>query len=207
MDLIEGDKFYSLPRLAYGYKDLEPHISEEQLMIHHQKHHQAYVNAANMILEKLEKSRKEDKELDLKALLKEFSFHLGGHILHSLFWENLAPESVGGGKEPEGKIREIILEEFKSFERFKKEFSQVAMSIEGSGWTILTFDSTTQKPMLMQVEKHNVNLYPKFPILLALDCWEHAYYLDYKNDKTKFIESFWKIINWSKTNQRLEEIL
>ena len=89
--------FYKLPELRFGYGDLAPHISEEQLKIHHQKHHQAYVDGANAILEKLDKARKEDAEIDVKAILKELSFNIGGHLLHSLFWANLAPVGKGGG--------------------------------------------------------------------------------------------------------------
>ena len=80
-----------MPELSYGYNDLEPYISEQQLTIHHQKHHQAYVNGANAILEKIDKARKENAELDIKSTLKELSFNIGGHLLHSLFWENLTP--------------------------------------------------------------------------------------------------------------------
>ena len=92
--------FYSLPKLPYGYKDLEPYISEEQLTLHHDKHHQAYVTGANAILEKFDKAHKEGGDLDLKAALKELSFNIGGHILHSLFWENLAPKDKGGISRP-----------------------------------------------------------------------------------------------------------
>ena len=92
---METEKFYVLPKLPYGYKDLVPHISEEQLKIHYEKHHQAYVNGANAILQKLDKSRKEGTDLDMKATLKELSFNIGGHLLHSLFWGNLAPAGKG----------------------------------------------------------------------------------------------------------------
>src|SRR4030067_958164 len=97
---MESTKFYVLPKLAYGYKDLEPYMSEQQLTIHHQKHHQAYVNAANAILEKLDKARKDGADLDMKATLKDLSFQISGHLLHSLFWTNLAPAGKGG--KPEG---------------------------------------------------------------------------------------------------------
>ena len=93
---------YNLPDLPYGYKDLEPYISEEQLKIHHQKHHLAYVNGANAILDRLEKARQEGTDVDMKATLKDLSFNIGGHLLHSLFWTNLAPAGKGGGGEPTG---------------------------------------------------------------------------------------------------------
>src|SRR4030042_6492990 len=88
---MEARKFYTVPQLSYGYDQLQPYISQEQLTLHHQKHHQGYVNSANAILERLDKARKEGVDFDVKATLKELSFHIGGHLLHSLFWANLAP--------------------------------------------------------------------------------------------------------------------
>jgi Fe-Mn family superoxide dismutase len=200
---VETEKFYVLPKLLYGYKDLAPYISEEQLRIHYEKHHQAYVNGANAILQKLDKSRKEGTDLDMKATLKELSFNIGGHLLHSIFWGNLAPAGKGGGK-PSGSLGDAIEKEFGSFERFKKEFTQAATSVEGSGWAALAFCRRTKRPIIMQIEKHNTNVYPMFRILMVLDVFEHAYYLDYKNDRGKFVEAFWNIVNWDAVNKRLE---
>ncbi|MBI5253726.1 MAG: superoxide dismutase [Euryarchaeota archaeon] len=195
---------YSLPELPYGYKDLEPHISEEQLRIHHDKHHQAYVNSANAIIQKLDKARKDGADIDVKSTLKELSFHIGGHILHSLFWSNLAPKGKSGEK-PGGVLGDAIEREFGSFDRFRKEFTQAAVSVEGSGWAALTFCRQTNRPMIMQIEKHNINVYPAFRILMVLDVWEHAYYLDYKNERAKFVDAFWNIVNWNEVNKRAEE--
>jgi Fe-Mn family superoxide dismutase len=200
---MEKRKFYVLPELPFGYRDLEPHISEKQLRIHHDKHHQGYVNGANAILQKLDKARKEGADMDTKSTLKALSFNIGGHILHSLFWPNLAPAGKGGGK-PGGALGDAIDEEFGSFERFKKEFSQAAVSVEGSGWAALSFCRQTNRPIIMQIEKHNTNVYPMFKILMVLDVWEHAYYLDYKNERAKFVDAFWSIVNWDKVNKRLE---
>ena len=199
---MDAGKGYTLPHLPYGYKALAPYISEVQLTLHHQKHHQAYVTGANAILEKLDKARKENADLDMKALLKELSFHLGGFRLHTMFWENLAPSGVGGGGIPKGALAAAINEEFGNFERFKKEFTQTASSVEGSGWAVLTYCMNTGRIMIMQVEKHNVNIIPGYRILMALDVWEHAYYLDYKNDRAKFIEAFWHIVNWDTVEER-----
>jgi Fe-Mn family superoxide dismutase len=201
-----GKGFYVLPKLPYDYKDLEPHISEEQLKIHYEKHHQGYVNGANAIIEKLEKARKDGFDLDVKSTLKALSFNIGGHILHSLFWPNLAP-SVKGGGQPGRVLSETIDREFGSFERFKSEFSQAAVSVEGSGWAALTFCRQTNRPIIMQIEKHNTNVYPTFRILMVIDVWEHAYYLDYENARVKFVDAFWNIVNWDKVNKRLEELL
>jgi len=199
------NKFYTLPKLNFEYNALEPFISEEQLSLHHSKHHQVYVNGANSILEQLEKSRREGTDLDIKSTLKSLSFNIGGHVLHSLFWNNLA--SVERNGSPSATLNEVIENEFGRFDRFKKEFTQAATSVEGSGWAALAFCRQTKRPLIMQIEKHNVNVYPMFRILMVLDVWEHAYYLDYKNERSKFVEAFWNIVNWSEVNQRLEEVL
>ena len=199
---MDADKGYTLPHLPYGYKALAPYISEVQLTLHHQKHHQAYVTGANAILEKLDKARKDNADPDMKALLKELSFHLGGFRLHNLFWENLAPAGVGGGGIPEGELAAAITAEYGNFERFKKEFTLVASSVEGSGWAVMTYCMNTGRVMMMQVEKHNVNIIPGYRVLMALDLWEHAYYLDYKNDRAKFIDAFWHLVNWDTVEAR-----
>ena len=203
---LEETKFYVLPKLPYDYTDLAPYMSEEQLRIHHSKHHQAYVNGANAILQKLDKARKEDTDLDVKSTLKELSWNIGGHLLHSLFWGNLAPAGKGGGK-PGGVLGDAIEREFGSFERFKKEFTQAAVSVEGSGWAALTFCKQTNRPIIMQIEKHNTNVYPMFQILMVLDVFEHAYYIDYKNERAKFVDAFWNIVNWDEINKRFQETL
>ncbi len=202
---METKKLYILPELAYNYNALEPYVSEELLKIHHDKHHAAYVNGANAILEKMDKARKDNSDFDAKATFKELSFHIGGHMLHSLFWKNLATISNNGGGNPSDTIAKIINEEYGSFDRFKKIFSQTAISVEGSGWAALTFCTHTNRPIIMQIEKHNINIYPTLKILMVLDVWEHAYYLDYKNDRAKFVEAFWNIVNWSEINKRLEQ--
>lgn len=202
---MEPTRFYVLPKLSYGYKDLEPYMSELQLTIHHQKHHQAYVNGANAILERLDKARKDGIDIDIKATLKELSWNIGGHLLHSLFWGNLAPAGKGGGGKPSEALGDTIEKEFGSFERFKKEFTQAAVSVEGSGWAALTLCRQTRRPIIMQVEKHNTNVYPAFRILMVLDVFEHAYYIDYKNERAKFVDAFWNIVNWGEVSKRLEE--
>jgi len=202
---MEASKPYALPELPYDYAALKPYISEEQLKVHYEKHHQAYVNGANAILQRLDKARKEGADIDVKSTLKELSWNIGGHLLHSLFWGNLAPVGKGGGK-PSGALVEAIDREFGSFERFKKEFTQAAVSVEGSGWAALTFCRQTNRPIIMQVEKHNTNVIPAFRILMVLDVFEHAYYIDYKNDRAKFVEAFWNIVNWDEVNRRFEHV-
>lgn len=200
-------KNYLLPQLPYGYDELAPHISEEQLRLHHDKHHPAYVNGANAALEKLALAREQNSDADMKALLKELSFYIGGHVLHSMFWRSLAPKNRGGGGEPAGRLAEKINAEFGSLARFKKEFSQAALSAEGSGWAALAYCRESERLFLAQIEKHNVNLSPGAYLLMVLDVWEHAYYLDYKNERAGFIEAFWQIVNWEEAGVNLGKAL
>jgi superoxide dismutase, Fe-Mn family len=200
---MEQKGFYKLPELKFEYGALEPHISLDQLKIHHQKHHQAYVDNANNLLKKLDEARLADQKIDVKAISKELSFNIAGHVLHKIFWESLAP-AVSRQDEPMGMLKAEIERNFGSLDRFKREFSQAANSTEGSGWAALTYDHTTKRLLIVQIEKHNVNAIPKFPILMVLDVWEHAYYLDYENERAKFTEAFWKILNWVEVNRKLE---
>ena len=200
------NKFYTLPDLPYDYGALVPSISEAQLRLHHDKHHAAYVNGANAIFERLDKVRKEGTDVDMKSTLKELSFQAGGHILHLLFWRNLAPAGKTG-KEPGGILADALKKEFGSFGRFKKEFSAAAASAEGSGWAALARCGLTGRLLIMQIEKHNVNVFPHLRIIMVLDVWEHAYYLDYKNDRSKYVEAFWNIVNWDEASRRFEDSL
>ena len=204
MNNMERIKSFTLPKLPYDYNSLSPYISEEQLKLHHDKHHQAYVNAANAAFEKMDKAHQDPSmNLDMKALAKELSFNVGGHMLHTIFWENMAPAGKGGGGAPTGAALEMINMGFGSFEQFKKQFSTAAISTEGSGWAVLAAHPCIGRPLILQIEKHNVNMIPDFQVLMALDIWEHAYYIDYKNDRAKFVEAFWNIVNWEKVNKKL----
>lgn len=203
---MEVKKFYSLPDLPFKYDALMPFMSEEQLRIHHQKLHAVYGKGVNAIFERMDEARKENIVPDMKATLKELSFHIGGHILHSLFWGNLSPANIGGG-EPKGKLLIAINNEFGSFKRLKDEFTKTALSVEGSGWAALTYCKCTGRPLLMQIEKHNVNIYPNIKILMVVDVWEHSYYIDYKSDRAKYVEAFWNIANWKKVAERFERNL
>lgn len=196
---------YSLPELPYDHSALEPVISSGLLKLHHNVHHKGYVDGANTLLEKLDNARKSNEDIDQKALLKGLTYNVGGHILHSLFWKNMTEEGKSG--EPEGKLKEVLENEFGSIERFKSEFSDAAKSTEGSGWAALTYCKKTNRPLIMQIEKHNVNMYPMFSIIMVVDVWEHAYYLDYKNKRGDFVDSFWKIVNWKEVENRLEKII
>ena len=200
------NNYYSLPKLPFDNKALMPYISEEQLKLHYEKHHNAYVNKANEIIKKIESSRQNNQEIDQKATLKALSFNIGGIVLHNLFWENLTPKDKFVNL-TKGILFDAISKEFDSFDKFRKEFSDSAVNVEGSGWSALTFDKQTKRLFVMQIEKHNVNLYPNFEILLVLDVWEHAYYLDYKNERAKFVDGFWNIVNWKEVENRYKNAI
>lgn len=118
----------------------------------------------------------------------------------------MAPAGKGGGK-PKGALAKMIDIEFGSFDRFRKEITATANSVEGSGWAALTYCRLAGRLLLMQIEKHNVHVFPSSPVLMVVDAWEHAYYIDYRNDRAKYIENFWNIVNWDAVSTRLENVL
>jgi Fe-Mn family superoxide dismutase len=189
-----------LPPLPYKYNALEPVISQKIMELHHDKHHKSYVDGANAALEKLEKYRKGEIEIDVRATLRDLSFHMNGHVLHSIFWPNMKPPEENN--RPGGKIADLINKVFGSFESFKKEFSNAAKSVEGSGWAVLVKDEKNNL-YVFQIEKHNLMHVAGFKPLLVLDVWEHAYYLDYLNDRGKYVDSWWKVVNWDDVEKRL----
>ena len=192
---------YVLPELPYKYNALEPVISQEIMTLHHDKHHAAYVTGANAALEKLDKARKGEAPVDIKAVLRDYSFHFGGHILHSIFWPNMASPGKGGGT-PGGALADKINADFGGFDKFKQQFSDAAKTVEGSGWALLLYDNTTDQLVLTQIEKQNFMHLAQLPILLGIDVWEHAYYLLYKNDRGKYVDEWWKVVNWSDVDSR-----
>jgi Fe-Mn family superoxide dismutase len=189
-----------LPPLPYKYNALEPVISQKIMELHHDKHHKSYVDGANTALEKLEKYRKGEIEIDVRATLRDLSFHMNGHVLHSIFWPNMKPPEENN--KPGGKIADLINKVFGSFESFKKEFSNAAKSVEGSGWAVLVKDEKDNL-YVFQIEKHNLMHVAGFKPLLVLDVWEHAYYLDYLNDRGKYVDNWWKVVNWDDVEKRL----
>ena len=193
---------YELPPLPYTYKALEPHISEKIMTLHHDKHHQAYVNGANAALDKLDKARKGEMTVDTRAVLRDYSFNIDGHILHTIFWPNMAPAGKGGGT-PGGKLADKLQKDFGGFDKFKAQFSDAAKTVEGVGWALLLYDHWGDQLVLTQVEKQNLMHLAQMPILLALDVFEHAYYLDYLNDRAKYVDAWWNVVNWSDVDSRL----
>jgi Fe-Mn family superoxide dismutase len=200
-----GVKRYELPQLPYAYNALEPYIIEEIMRLHHTKHHQAYVNGANAALEKIEKAAKGEIQIDVRAVLRDLSFNLDGHKLHSIFWPNMAPHGKGGGK-PGGAIADKINAEFGSFENFKKLFSDAAKTVEGVGWALLLYDPEVDRLVLTQIEKQNLMHLAELPILLSIDVWEHAYYLQYKNDRASYVDNWWNVVNWDDVEKRFSKV-
>jgi Fe-Mn family superoxide dismutase len=197
-------KRYELPKLPYDYGALEPYISAQIMQLHHDKHHLAYVNGANAALDKLEKARKGELQIDAKAVLRDYSFNFNGHVLHSTFWQCMAPSGKGGGGMPGKTLSGKIAEDFGSFDAFKAQFSDAAKSVEGSGWAMLAYEPETDSLVIAQVEKHNLGHLAALPVLMVLDVWEHAYYLQYMNDRGKFVENWWNVANWSFVESRLK---
>jgi Fe-Mn family superoxide dismutase len=198
-------KTYTLPPLPYKYDALVPYISEKIMTLHHDKHHQTYVNGANAALEKLEKARAGALQVDMRAVLRDYSFNVDGHILHSLFWPNMAPAGKGGGI-PGGRLADKINKDFGSFDKFKAQFSEAAKTVEGVGWALLLYDSWTDQLVLTQIEKQNLMHLAEMPILLGLDVFEHAYYLDYLNDRGKYVDNWWNVVNWSDVDSKLAKV-
>ena len=184
---------YTLPELAYDLAALEPHYSAEVLELHHHKHHAAYVAGANAALEKLDEARSSDDYGSINMLQKNLAFHLSGHVLHSMFWENLSPD---GGGAPEGELGAAVDDGFGSLDHFRNQLTQAALNVQGSGWGALTWEPLGQRLIIEQIYDHQSNVGQGAPPLLVLDMWEHAYYLQYRNVKADWVDAFWKIVNW-----------
>ena len=150
----------------------------------------------------LDEARKTGAKVDVGTVAKKLSFNVDGHILHSLFWINLTP--VSEVKEPSHNFLRAVEEEFGDLERFKAEFSEAALTIEGSGWAICSYHKESQRLLISQVGNHNL-AHVISPPLLVLDMWEHSFYLDYKSDKKAFVENFWKVVNWSEVSMRFNQ--
>jgi Fe-Mn family superoxide dismutase len=184
---------YTLPDLPYDYSALDPHIAPEIMELHHSKHHAAYVAGANTALDKLAEARARDDFAAISKLEKDLAFNLGGHINHSVFWQNMSPD---GGGEPTGAVGEAITEAFGSFDGFRRHFTESALGIQGSGWSILAWDSLGQGLRVFQLYDQQSNLPAAQIPLLQLDMWEHAFYLQYRNVKADYVKAWWNTVNW-----------
>ncbi|HYB99909.1 MAG TPA: superoxide dismutase [Candidatus Limnocylindrales bacterium] len=196
-------KKYSLPELPYDYSALEPHYSARLLELHHSKHHAAYVDGANTTLEKLEAAREKKDFSAINQLQKNLAFHLSGHVLHSLFWNNMSPH---GGGMPDGELDACIRESFGSVEALQAQMTEAALNVQGSGWGALAWEPVGKSLVVEQIYDHQGNIGNGTVPLLVLDMWEHAYYLQYQNVKAEWVKAFWRIVNWQDAAQRFAKV-
>ena len=196
---------FELPKLSYAYDALEPHIDARTMEIHHTKHHQAYTDNLNKALEGV------DKDLSIEEIIKDFSQfpedkqtairnNGGGFYNHNIFWEIMSPE---GGGEPTGELKEAIDKDFGSYEKFKEAFTEAAKTRFGSGWAWLVVDGG--KLEVVSTPNQDSPLTDGKEVILGLDVWEHAYYLNYQNKRPDYIEAFYNVINWEEANKRYNE--
>ena len=186
---------FTVPVLPYGYDALEPYISKEIMQLHHDKHHQAYVDKLNKALESTEAESKSIEEI--VKTLDEFPEpvrvtirnNAGGHYNHSLFWQVLSPH---GGGEPDGELMQAIVGVYGSFQGFIEKFSNAATNLFGSGWVWLQPDMT----IVTTQNQDNPLMSGGDSPLRGIDVWEHAYYLDYQNRRPEYIQAWWNVIDW-----------
>ena len=191
---------YVLPDLPYDYAALEPHISGEIMQLHHDKHHKTYVDGANTAVEKLAAASESGDTASINLIAKNLAFNLGGHVNHSIFWQNLSPD---GGDKPTGDAAALLDEFFGGFDKFQALFAANAAGIQGSGWSILAWDTLGKRPILAQLYDQQAQLPATQIPILMLDMWEHAFYLQYKNVKPDYIKAWWNVVNWNDVEARL----
>jgi Fe-Mn family superoxide dismutase len=192
---------YTLPDLDYDYGALEPHISGRIMELHHDKHHAAYVKGANDASEALREAREKNDYSRIAALQRTLQFNLSGHVLHSIFWKNLAPKRGG---QPSGPLATAIDGAFGNFDHFKAQLIEAAMTTSGSGWAALTWEPLSQRLITVQIHDHQSEVTQGGTPLLVLDAWEHAYYLQYGPDKKPFFQSVFNLWNWEDVSARFE---
>ncbi|WP_240675878.1 superoxide dismutase [Ammoniphilus sp. CFH 90114] len=192
---------HTLPPLPYPYNALEPHIDEKTMRLHHDVHHQSYVDGLNKAEKEMQKARKAGDFALIKHWEREAAFHGAGHYLHTIFWNNMRP---GGGGSPKGELLRQIEQSFGSFRAFQQHFSAAAEKVEGVGWALLVWSPRSHRLEILQAEKHqNLSQQDVIP-LLVLDVWEHAYYLKYQNKRKDYIQAWWNVVNWNDVEARYE---
>jgi superoxide dismutase, Fe-Mn family len=192
---------YVLPDLDYDFAALEPHISGEIMELHHGKHHRAYVDTANETVEKIDAARAKNDFSTIAGLENALAFNVSGHVLHSIFWKNMAPRAGGP---PAGELGRQISLDFGSFEAMKAQLSEAAAKIMGSGWGALVWEPTAQRLATIQIHDHQSNVAQGATALMVIDAWEHAYYLQYRNQKAEFFRAVWNLWNWDDVSARFE---
>ena len=194
---------YEVPPLPYDYDALEPHIDRQTMELHHDKHHQAYVDKANDAVAgtDLEGKPVEEALQNLSSLPDDkqtaFRNNGGGHANHSLFWESMSPD---GGGEPSGELADAISSKFGSFDDFKEQFEANGVGQFGSGWTWLVLRGGELE--LMKTPNQDSPLLDGATPLLGNDVWEHAYYLKYQNKRPDYLKAWWNVVNWDKVAER-----
>lgn len=201
-------KKYELPPLPYKLNALEPYISEQIMDVHYNGHHKGYVNGANTTIEKAEKIVKgEAQGYDLQGVIRNLTFNINGHKLHTIFWNNMgAPGSKGGGT-PGGALADLINKQYGSFDRFKQAWNESMKSLTGAGWTVLYYDRESGRLVPITVENHFINHIVELPVILIVDEFEHAYYLQYKSNRNAYLEAWWNLVNWEEADARLQKYL
>lgn len=195
----------TLPDLAYDYAALEPSVSAETMEIHHSKHHNTYVTNLNVGMEKLDAAVSAGDVSGIIGLQGALKFNGGGHLNHTLFWENLCPQGSAGNAFPtSGPLKDAVDARFGGFDAMKKEVSAMTVGVQGSGWGWLGLDAKTGRIEAATCPNQDplqatTGLVP----LLGIDVWEHAYYVDYRNVRPDYVNAIWDIINWSKVEERL----
>ena len=198
---------YEVPPLPYDYAALEPHIDEATMRVHHDKHHQAYVDKANAALEGTEWADKPVEEVvanlgqlpdDIRGPVRNNG---GGHLNHSLFWESMSPD---GGGAPDGDLAAAIESAFGSFDDFKSKMKDAGVNQFGSGWSWLVHDGSGLA-VVSSANQDNPITDGKTP-LLGVDVWEHAYYLKYQNKRPDYIDAWWNVVNWAKAGEHLAAV-
>ncbi|KAL4740488.1 Manganese/iron superoxide dismutase [Aspergillus similis] len=194
---------YTLPPLPYAYDALEPIISSQIMTLHHQKHHQTYITNLNTLLEAQATAMQANNIPSLISLQQKIKFNGGGHINHSLFWENLAPYNSAATdiitSAPE--LKRAIEGQFGSVESFIKAFNTVLLGIQGSGWGWLVKDSAGKLDIVTTKDQDPVT---GLVAIFGVDMWEHAYYLQYLNNKAAYVEGVWKVLNWGVAEERFK---
>ncbi|MCP8968709.1 superoxide dismutase [Ectobacillus ponti] len=192
---------HMLPPLPYPYDSLEPYISKQIMMLHHDKHHRSYVDGLNKAELMMQKARETNDYALLKHWEREAAFHGSGHYLHTIFWSNMRK----GGSQPSGALLQQIEEDFGSFGQFKQHFSEAANKVEGSGWAILVWAPRAGRLEILQSTLHHLFTQWDTIPLLVLDVWEHAYYLQYQNRREEYVQNWWNVVNWANAAERFEK--
>ncbi|KTC64762.1 superoxide dismutase, iron (plasmid) [Legionella adelaidensis] len=189
---------FTLPKLPYDKSALAPHISEETLEYHYGKHHQAYVNNLNKLIVDTKFA-----DMSLEEIIKESSggiFNNAAQVWnHTFYWHCMDPK---GGNEPTGKVADAINKAFGSFEKFKEQFNQTAISTFGSGWAWLVKDNNDQLKII-STSNAGTPMTENLRALLTCDVWEHAYYIDYRNARPEYVNAFWNVVNWDFVSENM----